>query len=119
MPFYKKSTREVGTKLENLVLAYLQELEPNAQLSNNSGAVSGNGDIANSRYFQIECKVKNTKNITIKQDVFEKLIKSIPMHINRMPVLVNQNIDKKIYVTIEMKDFFKLAEAYIREDKNG
>ena len=115
----KKSTREIGTVLETLFLAYLQEIEPKVRLSNNSGAVSNNGDITGSQYFQIECKVRNTKNITINSDVFEKLMKSIPMHTNRMPVLVNQNIDKKVFVTMEMADFFKLASAFLKEEKYG
>jgi hypothetical protein len=114
-----KSTREVGKQLENLVLAHLQAIEPRARLSNNSGAVSNNGDITNSDYFQIECKVKNTDSITIKNDVFKKLVKSIPMHINRMPVLVNQNKEKYVYVTMEMRDFFKLADAFVQKEKHG
>ena len=57
----KESTRDKGKYLENMFLGYLKVYENNARLSNNSGAVSNNGDIL-SKYFQIECKNRSTKN---------------------------------------------------------
>ena len=108
-----QSTRAIGKKLENLFLAHLQELEHTAKLSNNSGAVSGNGDVV-SKYFQTECKKRNTKDFSIKEDVFSKLKRSIPTNnFERIAVLVNENSLGRVLVTLELKDFFRLAKTYI------
>lgn len=105
-----KSTREVGKKLENYVLAYLQEIDPTARLSNNSGAVSGNGDIIFSKAV-VECKKRNTSSITIKRDVWMKLCKSILYNSVKYPLLFIQNKHNEIYAVLQFNDFIRLLKS--------
>lgn len=101
------STRSVGKKLENYALASLLNIDPKAKLSNNSGAVTGNGDLVHSIY-QVECKKRNTKNVTVDIKVWDKLCSSIKMGSAKCPLLILENIDGHKWAVIQLSDFEQL-----------
>lgn len=101
--------REIGNDFEKLVVSYLQEIDPKTKQSNNSGAVSDNGDIINS-IFKIECKRRNTKNLTIDLKVWKKLNNQINIGSLKIPLLVLQNIDEEIFAVLNIKDLIRLLK---------
>lgn len=112
MTIPKMNTREIGRELEQYISNKLQEIGyPNARPSKNSGCKGLNlGDIAGQDFTICECKVKNTKNITIKADVWKKLKESIPLHSQRIPIYALQNENKDRLVVLDVDDFFRLLK---------
>uniref|UniRef100_A0A6H2A386 Uncharacterized protein n=1 Tax=viral metagenome TaxID=1070528 RepID=A0A6H2A386_9ZZZZ len=106
----KKSTREVGNDLEKYIVSYLQEIDPKTKQSNNSGAVSNNGDIL-SKLFVTECKHRNTKNLIINQKVWKKLSSQISIGSLKIPLLIMRNIDNETFVVLGFKDFINLLKG--------
>ena len=102
-------TRDVGKKLEQHVLEVIKTVDPTAKLTNNSGAVSGNGDIS-SYFFQIECKKKNKKNCIINIDIWNKLCYSIQIGSNKIPILFMENLNKDKFAITDLKDFERLIQ---------
>jgi macrodomain Ter protein organizer (MatP/YcbG family) len=105
----KESTRSIGNKLEDWIISYLEELDPKTKKTNNSGAVSNNGDILN-KHFVIEAKHRNTKSITINQKVWRKLCSQIPIGSQKIPLYVLRNTDKETFAVLDFKDFFRLIK---------
>lgn len=95
--------RQIGDKLEKLVVSYLQEIDPKTKQSNNSGAVSGNGDII-TNIFVVECKKRNTKSLTINIKTWNKLCNQIPVGSLKIPLLVLQNINEETFAVLNFKD---------------
>ena len=108
-----KTTREIGKKLEELVLAYLKEIDPTARLSRNSGASNDLADI-NCQDYYVECKKRNTASISINNKVWNHLLKQLPINTKKIPLLVLENKDKRRWVAMDLDDFFRL----IKEEKN-
>jgi len=103
-----KSKREQGKTLEYIVADYLKDIYPYIRPSKGSGNSNELGDIAGIDTLLIECKYRNTKNITIKEDVWNKLYNELPINSKRVPIYVLQNKNKKIWVALELKDFMKI-----------
>lgn len=107
-----KNTRAIGKKLENYTCASLSNIDKKTRLSNNSGAVSGNGDIINSHYV-VECKKRNTESVKIDKKVWDKLCASIPIGSVKCPLLVLENSSGEKWAVLQLNDFEKLnGEAY-------
>lgn len=104
-----KSKREVGGKLEKYAVSYLQEIDPKTKQSNNSGAVSNNSDIINSK-FKIECKKRNKKNLVIDIKVWKKLNNQINIGSLKIPMLILENIDKETFAVLNLKDLILLLK---------
>ena len=101
--------RKIGDKLEKYIVSYLQEIDPKTKQSNNSGAVSNNGDIQTSK-FLIECKHRNTKNLTIQKKTWNKLCNQIVVGSNKIPLLILENIDNDIFTIMGFKDLIQLLK---------
>lgn len=101
-----KTTKEIGNKLEEIVLSYIREIEQKARRTKNSGGSTELEDILSS-YFMVQCKVDNThKNIIIKIDDWIKMINALPIDSKRIPIFVNQQKDGRITITLDIKDYF-------------
>lgn len=103
--------RKQGQKLEEFVAARLREaLKDNSiHPTKASGASTQLGDILCS-HFLVECKQRTTKDITIKEDVWNKLVAELPLGSVRTPLYVLENKNKKRWVVLDAEDFFNLIK---------
>lgn len=114
-----KNTRAVGKKLENYTCASLKNTDARTKLTNNSGAVSGDGDIKNSLYI-IECKKRNTESVKIDKKVWDKLCASIPIGSSKCPLLVLENASGDRWAVMQLNDFERLnGRAYGKTKKSS
>lgn len=103
------NTRALGKKLENYIAEKFKEIGyKNARPSNGSGQCGSVGDISGVEDFAVEAKLRNTKDITIKQDVWDKLVNEIPLSSERVPLYILENKNRRRWVVLDVKDFFKL-----------
>jgi hypothetical protein len=105
----KKTTKQIGAILENYVLAKVKELDPQARLSRGSGCGNDYSDITSSLYF-IECKKRNTKDFTIREDVWNHLNNNLPINTKKICFMVHENKNGKRLVTLDCEDFFSILE---------
>ena len=103
------NTREVGRKLEEAVLLKVKEIDPNARLTRGSGQGNEYSDISSS-FSYIECKLRNTKDFTIKEDVWKHLNFNLPINTNKFCFMVHQNVNKVRLVTLDMDTFFEILK---------
>lgn len=105
------NTHKIGRKLENFITEYLKEIDTKAKPTKGSGNSTQIADILNQHFF-IEAKKRNTKNITIKKSVWDKLCGEIPIGSLKTPLYINQNESEDTLVTLELKDFIRLIIPY-------
>jgi Holliday junction resolvase len=103
------NTRQIGRKLESFVADYLKEIDSTARPTKNSGASNQIADILN-LYFYIECKKRNTENITIKSKTWRKLCNEIPVGSTKIPLYINSNVHNETFVSLDIKDFINILK---------
>jgi Holliday junction resolvase len=109
-----KSTVEFGKELESYLSIKFQELGfPNAKRSKGSGNQGQLGDITGQDILVVEAKNRNTEDITLKQDVWDKLCAEIPLHSKRLPMYVLRNKNQKTWCVMEAKDMFTILKGWI------
>jgi len=112
-----KSTVQIGMELENYIAEKFKELGyKNACRSNGSGNKGSLGDISGQDAFVVECKNRNTEDITLKQDVWDKLKSEIPLHSFRLPLYVLRNKNKKTFCVMEADDFFTIIRGWLGDN---
>lgn len=111
------TTREVGKKLENLVCDMLSDIDSKARPTKNSGASNELGDILSTR-FVVECKKRNTENITLKKKTWDKLCSEVPISSMRIPLYVLQNKHNDTFVVLSIVDFINLLKEESNEDND-
>lgn len=110
------NTRKIGKSLEQYVAYMLQDIDPKSRPSKNSGADNEIGDVIN-KFFIIECKKRNTKDITVKKDVWDKLCSIVPIGSQKVPLYVLENNTKDRFVVLDIKDFIRIIkEIYNAEN---
>ena len=94
-------------ELEQYIAEKLKRFDRYARPTKASGASTEIGDIYN-KFFFIECKQRNTKNVTISKDVWDKLLANIPTHLahRKMPLYALQNKYKDRFIVMSVDDFF-------------
>jgi len=102
-----KNKKEIGKKLEEYILSKVKEIDSNARLSRGSGCGNDYADITSNFAF-IECKKRNTKDFTIKEDVWNHLNNKLPINTKKYCFMVHENKNKKRLVTLDCEDFFRL-----------
>lgn len=108
------NTRETGKKLENYVSAILNEIDPKSRPTIGSGSKKEISDIVN-EYFYVECKKRNTKDITLKKKVWDKLCAEIPIGSQKIPLYILENESKDRFVVLDIKDFARMiGELYAK-----
>lgn len=111
-----KTKRQIGISLEEKVVDKLKVIEPNCRRTKGSGCSTELGDIL-SKYFLIECKQKTVKNITIVENIWNKLLLELPVDTKRVPLYVLGNENNKVWVCMDMNDFFNIVyKAYKNEE---
>jgi len=114
-----KSNVQFGMELENYIAEKFKELGyKNACRSNGSGNKGSLGDISGQDLFICELKNRNTESVTINKEVWEKLTSSVPLHSNRLPMLVLRNKNKTTWCVMEAEDMFEIIKGYL-ENLNG
>jgi hypothetical protein len=112
-----QSKREKGKELEYLVAHYLLPIDKYARPSKASGASTEIGDIYNNFFF-IECKNHDKNNLIIDMGIWRHLINQIPIVSKKIPLLIQKNNEEKIFVSLDIKDFFNLLyRAYKKEEE--
>ena len=110
------STVDFGKELEGAVTNKFKELGfKYARRSNGSGNKGELGDIAGQDVAVVECKNRDTKDITIKEDVWRKLLNEIPLHSNRFPMYVLGNNKGRRWVVTDIDTFFDLLKESLNE----
>ena len=95
--------------LQWYVAQQLIQLGIKARPTKASGGSTELGDVLN-EIFLVECKQRNTKNITINLRVWEKNKADLPINSKRTPILVLENKEKKRFVVVEANDFFEMLK---------
>jgi len=103
--------RSVGNKLEQYVAQRLREVlgDPTIRPTKNSGASTELEDIL-CKQFIIECKKRNTKSVTINNDVWKKLLSKVPLGSLRVPVYVLENHDERRWAVLDFEDFIRMIK---------
>lgn len=115
----KKSTCDFGRELENYIAEKFKELGYKfARRSNGSGNKNECGDISGQDVMIVEAKNRNTADITLKQEVWDKLVSEVPLHSKRLPLYVLRNKNKKTWCVMDSEDFFVILKGYL-ENLNG
>jgi Holliday junction resolvase len=114
-----KSTVEFGKELESYLAEKFKELGfPNAKRSKGSGNQGQLGDITGQDILVVEAKNRNTEDITLKQDVWDKLKSEIPLHSKRLPMYVLRNKNQKTWCVMDAEDMFTILKGWL-ENLNG
>jgi hypothetical protein len=103
--------KEIGKKLEEWVLSKVKDIDPKARLSRASGATNDYSDITCNFAF-IECKKRNTINITIKESVWSHLNNNLPINTLKFCFMVHENKNGKRLVTLNAEEFFRMYKDY-------
>ena len=101
-------------KLEDFIADKLKEIDIYARPSKASGGSTESYDIRTSCDLAIECKQRNTKSVTINDEVWNKICNEIPLHSAKIPVLALENKDKKRWAVLELNDFLDLYIEYYK-----
>ena len=105
-----KNTRDIGRLLEEYVLAKVKEIDSQARIYSNCKQK----DIACSFAFG-ECKKRNTKDFTIKEDVWNHLNNNLPINTKKFCFMVHENVNGKRLVTLDLEEFFRLLH-FVNEE---
>jgi len=97
--------KERGNKLEEYVLAKVKEIDPRARIYTNCKQK----DIMCNFAFG-ECKARNTKDFTIKEDVWLHLNNNLPINTKKFCFMVHENKNNKRLVTLDCEDFFRILD---------
>ena len=105
----KKTNKEIGDTLEQYVLAKVKEIDPQARLSRGSGCGNDYSDITCNFAF-VECKKRNTKDFTIREDVWLHLNNNLPINTKKYCFMVHENKNGKRLITLDLEDFFRIIK---------
>ncbi len=102
-----KTKRQIGNKLEEIIVDRIRVIEPTARRTKNSGGSTELEDVRSS-LFMVQCKVDNShKNIIVKKEDFDKLQNALPINSKRIPIFANQQKDGLITITLKLDDYFR------------
>jgi Holliday junction resolvase len=109
-----KSTCDFGKELEDYIAQKFQELGfTHAKRSKGSGNQGQLGDITGQDIMIVECKNRTSQDITLKEEVWDKLKAEIPLHSKRLPMYVLRNKNKKTWVVMDAEDIFKILKEWL------
>jgi len=97
---------------EEYIVEMLKEIDPYCSRTPGSGNGGCKSDVKTMLPLQIECKQRNTKDVTIRMNVWDKLKKEIPFHVNKLPVYCLEQKDKRRFAVLDLDDFLNLYVEY-------
>jgi hypothetical protein len=92
--------------LQEWVAGQLKEIDPYARSTKQSGAGSESGDVKNN-FLNVECKCYNQKS-PYKEEWLEKCQSEIPLHSQKLAIVVTENNEGKRRVHFDAEDFFRI-----------
>jgi len=101
------NTHEIGKELEQYVVNKFNDIGIKAKRTKGSGNKGQAGDVQQD-LFVCECKKRNTKDMTIKEDVWKKLKNEIPLHSVRLPLYCLENKNGERLAVVDLDDFFMI-----------
>ena len=107
---------EKNNSLELAVAEKFKEFFPDSRPTKNSGGATEQGDVLNPDW-HIECKLRNTSDITIKENVWLKTVAECPY--NKAPIYFLQNKAHRRLVVLDIDTFFSLLKdiKYFQENE--
>lgn len=103
--------KEKWYKFQEWIAEYFKELDPNARCSKASGARGEAGDVTNSIGINCEAKCYNKKNVW-DVDWLTKCEEEIPLHSNKLAIVVTENKDGQKHVHLKFEDFWKIYKEW-------
>lgn len=103
-----------GKKLEEYIAAKVREIDPKARPTKASGASTEIADTL-SKLFYVECKKRNTKNVTIVRKVWIEFLAKLA-NPQKVPIMALENNQGDRFIVMDCEDFFRLAK---RAFQNG
>jgi len=94
-------------QLEEYVLEFVKELDEYAKRTPGSGNKGRKGDICTTLPLHMECKQRSQKSV-YNIDWYTKTQEEIPLHADKIAVLITQNENKKRMVHLSFEDFWDL-----------
>jgi hypothetical protein len=107
--------REFGSKLEKDIVNAFESIGLKAKRTNGSGNQMAKGDVQVEDLFICEAKARNTKDITVKSDVWNKLKSEIPLHSKRLPLYILRNQHNDTLVCLDLNDFIEILKKTQKE----
>jgi len=106
-----------GKKLELYIAEKLKEIgDKYARPTRASGASTEIGDVYN-KYFFVECKERDKKNIVIPINVVNKLKNKIPIHTEKEWFIAYRNSEGKTFIITECDVFFRILRRTYEEER--
>jgi len=102
-------------QLEDYVVQKLKEKDLFAHTTKASGGSTIKGDISNKIKLYIECKQRNIKSV-YNQDWYNKCQEEIPLHSDKIAVVITENKDKKRMVHLSFEDFWEIYKRGLKND---
>ena len=109
--------KEDWVKLEEFICSELKELDPYIRRTKGSGNCSEKGDIKFSTNLglHIEAKCYKTKS-PFNQNWLDKCNEEIPLHSDKIGIVVTENKDGDKVVHLEWRDFFEIFKRSLEND---
>jgi len=99
-------------KFEEYLVGKLIGIDPYAKRTPGSGNKGRKGDVDN-KYLLIEAKQTDKKSISLKRDVWEKLLSELPLHSSRIPMYALEDGEGHKYAVLDLDDFFDIFVDHI------
>ncbi|MHA1789186.1 MAG: hypothetical protein ACTSXT_08160 [Candidatus Helarchaeota archaeon] len=100
-------------KLQEWVADILREISPHARSTKGSGNSTEKGDIKLNCGLHVECKCYQKKNVW-NIDWLKKCEEEIPLHSDKIAIVVTENKENEKIVHLDAEDFFTLYNEYWR-----
>ena len=100
---------------EDYIVQKLKEIDPSAHTTKASGGSTIKGDISNNINLHIECKQRNIKSV-YNQDWYEKCQTEVPLHSDKIAIIITENKDKKRMVNLSFEDFWEIYKKSLTYD---
>lgn len=109
------TNREKGKQLEYRLAEVLKQIDPQTHITRASGGSVELFDVSN-KYFAPECKNWNKKNCIIDHKIWKHLVTQLPVQSLRIPILVQENNEGKIFVSLLLEDFGEIIKKAYKEE---
>lgn len=103
--------------LEDFVVQKLKEIDHSAHTTKASGGSTIKGDISNNINLHIECKQRNIKSV-YNQDWYEKCQTEVPLHSDKIAIIITENKDKERMVHLSFEDFWEIYKNNLQYKEN-
>jgi hypothetical protein len=107
--------KEQWYQLQEFVAKNLQEFDPHARSTKASGACGEKGDVKNNCGLAIECKCYQKKNVW-DVDWLTKCESEVPLHADKIAIVVTENKDNKKHVHLTFEDFLELFKRGLKNE---